>query len=66
MLQGASPRSPIMNWLPVAASFRDDLRAALDEAKPGDGLSNGWLRSPPIGSGFWRRFSSTARWRDWI
>ena len=38
MLQGASPRSPTMSWLPVAPNFRDDLRAALDQAKPTDGL----------------------------
>ncbi len=38
MLQGASPRSPIMSWLPIAADFRGDLRAALDPAKPSDGL----------------------------
>jgi FkbH-like protein len=38
MLQGASPRSPIMSWLPIAPNFRDDLRAALDQAKPSDAL----------------------------
>jgi FkbH-like protein len=38
MLQGASPRSPIMSWLPVAGDFRGDLRAALDQAKPIDAL----------------------------
>jgi len=38
MLQGASPRSPVMSWLPVAANFRDDLRAALGQAKPGEAL----------------------------
>ena len=38
MLQGASPRSPIMSWLPVADDFRGDLRAALDQAKPTDAL----------------------------
>ena len=38
MLQGASPRSPIMSWLPVAGDFRGDLRAALDQAKPTDAL----------------------------
>ncbi len=27
-----------MSWLPIAANFRDDLRAALDEAKPAEGL----------------------------
>ena len=27
-----------MSWLPIAPNFRDDLRAALDQAKPGDGL----------------------------
>jgi FkbH-like protein len=38
MLQGASPRSPILSWLPVAGDFRGDLRAALDQAKPTDAL----------------------------
>jgi FkbH-like protein len=38
MPQGASPRSPMMNWLPIARDFRDDLRAALDQAKPTDAL----------------------------
>jgi len=38
MLQGASPRSPIMSWLPVAGDFRGDLRAALDQAMPTDAL----------------------------
>jgi FkbH-like protein len=38
MLQGASPRSPIMSWLPVADDFRGDLRAALDQAMPTDAL----------------------------
>ena len=38
MLQGASPRSPTMSWLPFPRDFRDDLRAALAQAKPGDGL----------------------------
>jgi FkbH-like protein len=38
MLQGASPRSPMMSWLPIARDFRDDLRAALDQAKPTDAL----------------------------
>ena len=38
MLQGASPRSPTMSWLPLPRDFRDDLRAALAQAKPGDGL----------------------------
>jgi FkbH-like protein len=38
MLQGASPRSPIMSWLPVAGDFRGDLRAALDQARPTDAL----------------------------
>ena len=38
MLQGASPRSPTMSWLPIAPNFRDDLRAALDQAKPSDAL----------------------------
>ncbi len=34
--QGASPRSPMMSWLPIADDFRADLRAALDQAKPAD------------------------------
>jgi FkbH-like protein len=38
MLQGASPRSPTMSWLPIARDFRDDLCAALDEAKLSDAL----------------------------
>jgi FkbH-like protein len=38
MLQGASPRSPIMSWLPIAGDFRGDLRAALAQAKPTDAL----------------------------
>jgi FkbH-like protein len=38
MLQGVSPRSPTMSWLPIAPNFRDDLRAALDQAKPSDAL----------------------------
>jgi hypothetical protein len=28
----------MMNWLPIARDFRDDLRAALARAKPGEGL----------------------------
>jgi HAD superfamily phosphatase (TIGR01681 family) len=40
MPQGASPRSPAMSWLPIAANFRDDLRAALDQAKPPDGVES--------------------------
>ena len=28
----------MMSWLPIARDFRDDLRAALDQAKPTDGL----------------------------
>jgi FkbH-like protein len=40
MPQGASPRSPAMSWLPIAANFRDDLRAALDQAKSNDGLES--------------------------
>jgi FkbH-like protein len=40
MPQGASSRSPAMSWLPIAANFRDDLRAALDQAKPTDGLES--------------------------
>jgi FkbH-like protein len=38
MPQTASPRSPILSWLPVAGDFRGDLRAALDQAKRGDAL----------------------------
>ena len=38
MLQGASPRSPTMSWLPIASDVRGDLRAALDQAKPTEGL----------------------------
>jgi FkbH-like protein len=38
MLQGASPRSPTMSWLPIARDFRDDLRVALDQAEPSDSL----------------------------
>jgi FkbH-like protein len=37
-MQSASPRSPAMNWLPVARDFREDLRAALAQAKPTDAL----------------------------
>src|SRR6201987_1024804 len=40
MPPGVSPRSPTMSWLPIAANFRDDLRAALDQAKPTDGLES--------------------------
>jgi FkbH-like protein len=38
MVQSASPRSPVMNWLPVARDFREDLRAALAQAEPTDAL----------------------------
>ena len=38
MLNGASPRSPTMSWLPAASDFRGDLRAALDQTKPTDRL----------------------------
>ena len=38
MLNGASPRSPTMSWLPAASDFRSDLRAALDQAKLTDRL----------------------------
>src|ERR1700683_3251838 len=38
MLQGTTLRSPPLSWLPIAPDFRDDLRAALDQAKPVDGL----------------------------
>ena len=37
-MQAAAPRSPMMNWLPIARDFREDLRAALARAKPTDGL----------------------------
>src|SRR5271154_3574353 len=33
-MQSASPRSPMMNWLPIARDFREDLRAALARTKP--------------------------------
>ena len=38
MPQSAFPRSPTMSWLPIAPNFRDDWRAALDQAKPSDAL----------------------------
>ncbi len=38
MLHDASPRSPMMNWLPRAQDFREDLRAALAQAKPTEAL----------------------------
>jgi hypothetical protein len=28
----------MMNWLPIAGDFREELRAAMAQAKPGDGL----------------------------
>ncbi len=65
MLNGASPRSPTMSWLPPAPDFRGDLRAALDHAKPADAW-NAWRRWPAIGSGSWRPFSSIAPSRDWM
>ena len=37
-MQGAAPRSPMMNWLPIARDFREDLRAALGQTKPTDAL----------------------------
>ena len=37
-MQSASPRSPMMNWLPTAPDFREDLRAAMAQAKPAEGL----------------------------
>jgi FkbH-like protein len=37
-MQSASPRSPMMNWLPVARDFGGDLRAALSCGKPADAL----------------------------
>src|SRR5271167_3921459 len=37
-MQSASPRSPMMNWLPIAGDFREDLHAALARATPADGL----------------------------
>lgn len=35
-MQDTAPRSPGMNWLPVAPDFRGNLRAALDADKPAD------------------------------
>src|SRR5271168_4296803 len=37
-MQSASPRSPMMNWLPIAGDFREDLRAALAREKRTDAL----------------------------
>jgi FkbH-like protein len=37
-MQPVSPRSPMMNWLPIPHDFREDLRAALARADPADGL----------------------------
>jgi FkbH-like protein len=39
-MQSAVPRSPMMNWLPTARDFREDLRAALARDKPADGLES--------------------------
>src|SRR5271157_3386620 len=39
-MQTAAPRSPMMSWLPVARDFREDLRAALDRAKPAECLES--------------------------
>ncbi len=39
-MQNASPRCPIMSWLPPARDFRADLRAALDNASANDGLEH--------------------------
>jgi FkbH-like protein len=40
MQQTTSPRSPTLSWLPIAHDFRGDLRAALDQARPADGLES--------------------------
>jgi hypothetical protein len=37
-MQSVSPHSPMMNWLPLAGDFREDLRAAMGRAKPADAL----------------------------
>lgn len=37
-MQGGAPSVPMMNWLPIARDFREDLGAALAQAKPRDGL----------------------------
>ena len=37
-MQGGAPRGPMMNWLPIARDFREDLGVALAQAKPTDGL----------------------------
>ena len=37
-MQSASPASPMMNWLPIAGDFREDLRAALARSTPEDRL----------------------------
>jgi FkbH-like protein len=39
-MQSAAPRSPTMRWLPIPRDFRDDLRGALDKARPIDCLEN--------------------------
>ena len=63
-MQGGAPRGPMMNWLPIARDFREDLRAALAQAKPTDGLE-GLASLAAAGSDFWRQSSSIARWRAW-
>jgi FkbH-like protein len=40
MQQTTSPRSPTLSWLPIARDFRGDLGAALDQARPADGLES--------------------------
>ena len=65
MLNGASPRSPNMSWLPAASDFRGDLRAALDQAKPADRLE-GLATLAGHRLGFLETFSSIGRSRDWM
>ena len=37
-MQGGAPSGPMLNWLPIAGDFREDLGAALAQANPRDGL----------------------------
>jgi len=39
-MQRTAPRPPMMSWLPTAADFRGDLRAALDNTKSADSLEH--------------------------
>jgi FkbH-like protein len=39
-MQITAPHCPMMSWLPIAADFRGDLRAAFDNAEPVDCLEN--------------------------